>query len=254
MEIISKGRVAQIIGAVVDVRFDEGETLPEIYDALRVKKEDGSYLILEVEQDLGENTVRCISMDSTDSLQRGLEVENLGEPITMPIGEDINGRLFNVIGQTIDGIQEIKINKNEANIWHDIFKKLRRDNGKVAIKRFVYNKYLTDINIKIKTVELKLNKFTNVKAIDICKLEILNKLKEKTWKEIINLTSEDNKRKIDSIYIDNIKEEEAVELLGMSLKDYYNKFLKLLYDFHFFSQTSEILAKLFIDYHYKFNM
>ena len=112
MEIISKGRVAQIIGAVVDVRFDEGETLPEIYDALRVKKEDGSYLILEVEQDLGENTVRCISMDSTDSLQRGLEVENLGEPITMPIGEDINGRLFNVIGQTIDGIQEIKTEKS----------------------------------------------------------------------------------------------------------------------------------------------
>ena len=125
-----------------------------------------------------------------------------------------------------NGIQEIKINKNEANIWHDIFKKLRRDNGKVAIKRFVYNKYLTDINIKIKTVELKLNKFTNVKAIDICKLEILNKLKEKTWKEIINLTSEDNKRKIDSIYIDNIKEKEAIKLLGMSLKDYYNKFLK----------------------------
>ncbi|MBQ9254309.1 MAG: F0F1 ATP synthase subunit beta [Bacteroidales bacterium] len=112
MEIVSKGKISQVIGAVVDVRFEEGETLPEIYDALRVKKQDGSELILEVQQDLGENTVRCISMDSTDALQRGLEVENLGEPINIPVGEEINGRLFNVTGQTIDGIGELKTSKS----------------------------------------------------------------------------------------------------------------------------------------------
>ncbi len=108
MEIISKGKISQIIGAVVDVRFDENDKLPIIYDALKVTKADGNQVILEVQQDLGENTVRCIAMDSTDGLQRGLEVENLGEPITMPVGEDINGRLFNVIGQTIDGIPSVK--------------------------------------------------------------------------------------------------------------------------------------------------
>lgn len=112
MEIVSKGKIAQIIGAVVDISFDQGEKIPQIYDALRVVKPDGSYLILEVEQDLGENTVRCISMDSTDALQRGLTVENLGHPITMPVGEDINGRLFNVIGQTIDGIGELNAEKS----------------------------------------------------------------------------------------------------------------------------------------------
>lgn len=108
MDIVNKGKISQIIGAVVDVRFQEGDKLPNIYDALRVKKADGKYVILEVQQDLGENTMRCIAMDSTDSLQRGLEVENLGEPITMPVGDDINGRLFNVIGETIDGIPDVK--------------------------------------------------------------------------------------------------------------------------------------------------
>lgn len=111
MNIISKGKISQIIGAVVDVRFNEGDTLPKIYDALRVKKEDGKFIILEVQQDLGEDTVRTIAMDSTDSLQRGLEVENLGEPISIPVGEDINGRLFNVIGDAIDGIGEVKTSK-----------------------------------------------------------------------------------------------------------------------------------------------
>ena len=107
MEIVNIGHISQVIGAVVDVRFDEGDKLPIIYDALRVKTANNKYLILEVEQDLGENTVRCIAMDSTDGLQRGLEVENLGQPITMPVGKDINGRLFNVVGQTIDGIKDV---------------------------------------------------------------------------------------------------------------------------------------------------
>ena len=118
MDIINKGKISQIIGAVVDVRFNEGDKLPIIYDALRVKRNDGNYVILEVQQDLGENTVRCIAMDSTDSLQRGLEVENLGRPITMPVGEDINGRLFNVIGQTIDGIAPVE-GKKRYPIHHE---------------------------------------------------------------------------------------------------------------------------------------
>lgn len=111
MDTKTNGKISQIIGAVVDVQFPEDTKLPIIYDALRVKRDNGSYVILEVEQDLGENTVRCIAMDSTDALQRGLEVERLGGPITMPVGEDINGRLFNVIGQTIDGIGPVEATK-----------------------------------------------------------------------------------------------------------------------------------------------
>ena len=110
--VISKGRISQIIGAVIDVSFPTDQTLPNIYDALRVVKNDGSELILECQQDIGENTVRTIAMDSTDGLQRGLVVENLGKPISMPVGEDINGRLFNVIGQTIDGIAPVKAEKS----------------------------------------------------------------------------------------------------------------------------------------------
>ena len=106
--IVSRGKISQIIGAVIDVSFPADQTLPNIYDALRVVKADGSELILECQQDIGENTVRTIAMDSTDGLQRGLEVENLGRPISMPVGDDINGRLFNVIGQTIDGIAPVK--------------------------------------------------------------------------------------------------------------------------------------------------
>ena len=124
-----------------------------------------------------------------------------------------------------NGTQDTKNNKNEANICLDIKIKFRRDNSKISIRRFVYNKYLNDINKKIKNDELKLDKFSNVKEIDITNLEILNKLKEKTWKDIIKLTSEDNKRKIDGIYKDKIIEEEAIELLEMPLIDYYNKFL-----------------------------
>ena len=112
MDAVSKGKISQIIGAVIDVAFPEGEKLPNIYDALRVKMADGKETILECQQDIGENTVRTIAMDSTDGLQRGLEVENLAHPITMPVGENINGRLFNVIGQAIDGIGEVKTEKS----------------------------------------------------------------------------------------------------------------------------------------------
>ncbi len=111
MSVQSKGKISQIIGAVVDVSFDENQKLPNIYDAMTVTKEDGSAVVLECQQDIGENTVRTIAMDSTDGLSRGLEVIASGQPISMPVGEDINGRLFNVIGSTIDGIGEVKYEK-----------------------------------------------------------------------------------------------------------------------------------------------
>ena len=106
-----KGKISQIIGAVVDVLFPDGEALPDIYTALRVARPDGTTIILECQQDIGENTMRCIAMDSTDGLQRGLEVVSLGEPISMPVGEAINGRLFNVIGEAIDGMPAPQCNK-----------------------------------------------------------------------------------------------------------------------------------------------
>ena len=99
-----KGKISQIIGAVVDVTFDEGVALPNIYDALVLKRADGTEVILECQQDIGENTMRTIAMDTTDGLQRGMEVVSLGGPISMPVGENINGRLFNVIGNAIDGM------------------------------------------------------------------------------------------------------------------------------------------------------
>ena len=101
------GRVVQIIGPVVDVEFPEGQ-LPEIYDALVITLEDGSELVLEVEQHLGENRVRAIAMDSTDGLTRGTPVRNLDRPISVPIGTEIRGRLFNVVGQAIDGLPQPK--------------------------------------------------------------------------------------------------------------------------------------------------
>jgi len=99
-----KGKISQIIGPVIDVVFQEVEELPKIYDALEVVKNNGEKLVLEVEQHIGEDMVRCIAMDATDGLQRGQEVIATGKQITMPVGDGINGRLFNVVGDTIDGI------------------------------------------------------------------------------------------------------------------------------------------------------
>ncbi|HCC71336.1 MAG TPA: F0F1 ATP synthase subunit beta [Bacteroidales bacterium] len=99
------GVISQIIGPVVDVTFDrEGSELPNIYDALEVKRDDGSGLVIECQQGIGENTVRAIAMDSTDGLRRGMEVVATGNPIVMPIGEQIKGRLMNVTGEAIDGM------------------------------------------------------------------------------------------------------------------------------------------------------
>ena len=101
----SIGKVSQIMGPVVDVIFDTtSNSLPKIYDSLEIKKVDGSILVLEVQSHVGEDVVRTISMDSTDGLQRGAEVLATGNPIKMPVGEDIYGRLFNVIGDAIDGL------------------------------------------------------------------------------------------------------------------------------------------------------
>ena len=111
----SIGKVSQIIGPVVDVEFSgENNSLPKIYDALEIKKEDGSKLVLEVQSHIGEETVRTISMDSTDGLSRGADATSLDSPIQMPIGEEINGRLFNVIGDAIDGMPNLPKNKEKG--------------------------------------------------------------------------------------------------------------------------------------------
>jgi F-type H+-transporting ATPase subunit beta len=102
------GKIIQIIGPVVDVSFEqEGSTLPNILDALEITRKDGSVLVCEVEQHIGESCVRAISMESTDGLSRGVEVVATGSPITMPVGDHIKGRLMNVTGNAIDGIGEL---------------------------------------------------------------------------------------------------------------------------------------------------
>jgi F-type H+-transporting ATPase subunit beta len=108
----SIGKVIQVIGAVVDVSFEEtGAELPEIFDALEITRENGQVLVLEVQQHIGENTVRTVAMDSTDGLSRGIEVVSTGKSISMPVGNVIRGRLLNVIGEAIDGIGEIPKDK-----------------------------------------------------------------------------------------------------------------------------------------------
>src|SRR5690348_11079493 len=101
------GKIKQIIGAVVDVHFENVSHLPQIFNALELQKEDGSKLVLEVQQHLGEDSVRCIAMDGTDGLKRGIDVVDTGSPIKMPTGDAINGRLFNVTGDAIDGLPQV---------------------------------------------------------------------------------------------------------------------------------------------------
>ena len=110
----TKGRIAQIVGPVVDVSFQlaENETLPSIHDALKVMRPNGRELTLEVQQHIGEDTVRCVAMDSTDGLRRGLDAIATGAPISMPIGEQIKGRLMNVVGETIDGMAPLKVKES----------------------------------------------------------------------------------------------------------------------------------------------
>ncbi|HNC30618.1 MAG TPA: F0F1 ATP synthase subunit beta [Cyclobacteriaceae bacterium] len=101
------GKITQVIGPVVDVAFDTpGSKLPNILDSLEVTKSDGTKIVLECQQHLGEDRVRTIAMDGTEGLVRGMKVTDTGAPIAMPIGDDIKGRLFNVIGEAIDGIKQ----------------------------------------------------------------------------------------------------------------------------------------------------
>ena len=97
------GKVKSIIGAVVDVQFDADSKLPEILNSLELKRENGDTLVLEVQQHLGEDSVRTIAMDGTEGLVRGTVVIDTGKPIAMPVGDAIKGRLFNVTGDAIDG-------------------------------------------------------------------------------------------------------------------------------------------------------
>jgi F-type H+-transporting ATPase subunit beta len=113
-----KGKIAQVIGPVVDVAFEKEVELPKIYDALEVFKSDGTRVVLEVQAHVGENSVRAISMDSTDGFTRGMEAVMTGTSIKMPTGEKIKGRLFNVVGEAIDGINEVD-NKDGLPIHRD---------------------------------------------------------------------------------------------------------------------------------------
>ena len=103
---VNTGKVTQVIGPVVDVSFGAQGHLPAILDALEVTKANGTKIVLEVQQHLGEDRVRTIAMDGTEGLQRGQDVFHYGTTITMPTGEGIKGRLFNVVGEAIDGISQ----------------------------------------------------------------------------------------------------------------------------------------------------
>ena len=109
----SRGRVVQIMGPVVDIEFPAGE-LPEIYDAVEIPR-NGGRLVVEVEQQPGSNWVRCVAMDATDGLRRGMEAISTGEPIKVPVGPATLGRIFNVLGEAIDNAGPV-----EAELYYPI--------------------------------------------------------------------------------------------------------------------------------------
>jgi len=111
MSDINQGKVVQVMGAVVDVKFDDH--LPAILDALEIEK-DGKKLVLEVAQHLGENSVRTIAMDTTEGLKRGQSVANTGSPISVPVGEETLGRIINVVGEPVDQKGELKAKQTRA--------------------------------------------------------------------------------------------------------------------------------------------
>lgn len=114
----SNGKIIQVIGPVVDVSFDtEGSDLPSIYDALEIPREGKESLIIECQQHIGENTIRCVAMDSTDGLKRGSEVTPMGSQIKMPKGQEALGRLLNVVGDSVDGLEQLP--KNGLNIHNE---------------------------------------------------------------------------------------------------------------------------------------
>ncbi|HAE91145.1 F0F1 ATP synthase subunit beta [Tissierella praeacuta] len=102
----TKGKIVQVIGPVVDIRFSE-DSLPELLNAIEIDM-NGKKLIVEVAQHVGDDTVRCVAMDSTDGLVRGMEATNTGKSIAVPVGKETLGRLFNVLGEAIDGKGEVK--------------------------------------------------------------------------------------------------------------------------------------------------
>ena len=104
---LDEGQITQIIGPVIDVEFPHGN-LPEIYDALKITMDDGKILVAEVQQMLGANKVRTVAMSSTDGLKRGMLVKNTAEPIKIPVGKPILGRILNVIGQPVDEMGDIQ--------------------------------------------------------------------------------------------------------------------------------------------------
>ena len=111
------GHIKQVIGPVVDVSFSgENSSLPDILNALTVTRENGEMLTLEVQQHLGEDSVRAISMDSTEGLTRGMEAHDQGQTIMMPTGDAIKGRLFNVVGDAIDGLGNVDKSQNAYSI------------------------------------------------------------------------------------------------------------------------------------------
>ncbi len=107
---MKQGYISQVVGPVVDIRFPDitgKEQLPAIHEALVVDKDNGNHLIVEVQQHIGESTVRTVAMDSTDGLRRGMPVKAMGAPISMPVGDQIKGRLMNVVGEEIDGMRNL---------------------------------------------------------------------------------------------------------------------------------------------------
>ena len=132
------GRITQVIGAVLDIRFQAGE-LPLINEAIRIKREDGGELVAEVSQHLGDDTVRCIAMGSTDGLRRGMEAIATGAAISVPVGENTLGRMFNVLGQPIDenrcrresalsrstaAHRNLRISRQKRKCWKPVLKSL----------------------------------------------------------------------------------------------------------------------------------
>ena len=104
------GKILQVIGPVVDIRFD-AEHLPSIKNAILIKTDDGQQMTTEVAQHVGDDVVRCIAMSSTDGLVRGMDCIDTGNPIEVPVGDAVLGRMFNVLGEAIDGLGEVKADK-----------------------------------------------------------------------------------------------------------------------------------------------
>lgn len=101
------GKVAQIVGPVVDVKFDDGK-LPDLLTAIKIPLKDGKSLTVEAAQGIGDDLIRCIAMGSTDGLVRGMDAIDTGKPIQAPVGDGVLGRMFNVLGEPIDNLGDVK--------------------------------------------------------------------------------------------------------------------------------------------------